>query len=529
MEVRTLLVRTETSLTHFLNKPVIEVLNILNPNLIRPTNLIDLIIDTIQVHTMLKETTTRNILIHAMTKSEAEEFAKVIGIKNWNNAHNKLIHTKFKKSIMKKALEYFGKELDEEPCEQRNPIEIIGPKRFLFSHQIDTIKKARNMLAQRPHRVLLHMPTGSGKTISAMRIVLTHLLENPSALVIWLAHNEELCEQAIVEFQEMWKMAGDRKINTYRFFGSNKLDLLTIKEGFISAGLLKILGSAKKSNTFLAKVAQRTSLVIIDEAHQATAEKFSIVIDEISRVDDTQLLGLSATPGRKSDSRNEANIELARFFANSKVMLDTKKENPVRFLIKRGYLAEPKFNLIKYSENNLSERDISRIKNHMDIPEYILEKLSIDANRNLDIVQEVMRLAKNHKKIIVFASQIEHAKSISLILSAKKYASHYITSKTPPGIRYNILHRYRESDEPMILCNYGILAAGFDAPKTSAIVIARPTKSYVLYAQMVGRGMRGLKAGGNKTCEISTIRDNVDEFINVIDVFTQWEEAWNNE
>ena len=72
----------------------------------------------------------------------------------------------------------------------------------------------------------------------------------------------------------------------------------------------------------------------------------------------------------------------------------------------------------------------------------------------------------------------------------------------------------------MILCNYGILTTGFDAPQTSAIVIARPTKSYVLYAQMVGRGIRGIKAGGNKTCEISTVIDsNINDFIDITEVF----------
>ena len=528
MDVEVLLTRSENSLTKFLNRAVIEILKTLDHDAIRPRNLTKLIIDSIPVHMMFQNAETRNILITAMKTSEAEKFAEFIGVKEWTNVHYKLLHISFTKSVMRKALEFFGEELDEEPAIIRNDVEVIDPK-SLFPHQVTTVKKINNYLAKPPHKALLHMPTGSGKTISAMRVILMHLLENPSSLVIWLAHNEELCEQAMNSFQRMWERAGDRKINTYRFFGRSKLNPLEIKDGFMSASLGKMLGSAKKNVLFLAEVAERASLVVIDEAHQATADKFSIIIEELAMKIDTKLLGLSATPGRKSDVMAQANVDLARFFAEQKVMLDTYKENPVTFLIKREYLAEPKFNPIRHMGSDLSDREIRQIERETDIPKSILEKLSYDAKRNLAIVREIMRLARDHKKIIVFASNVEHARTISMILSATGYRSRYITSKTPPEIRARILYEYKNTDKAMILCNYGILTTGFDAPKTSAVVIARPTKSYVLYAQMVGRGIRGPKAGGNKTCEISTIKDNgIDEFITIMDIFTQWEKAWND-
>ena len=529
MRIETLLSRAESSLKTFLDKSVSEVLFSLDPNSMRTKNLVELITKSTQVHVMLQQKKTRNILIRVMTEKEAEEFARTIGVQKWDDVHYKLTHTKFTKSVMKKALAFFGKEFDEEMIIKTAYSETIGPERILFQHQIDTVKKIRTKLSSPPHKALLHMPTGSGKTISAMRIVLLHLLENPLALVIWLAHNEELCEQAMNEFQRMWGVAGDRKINTYRFFGQSKINLLDIKNGFVSAGLLKMLGSASKNNTFLSEIAQKTSLVIIDEAHQATAQKFSIVIEELATNKTTNLLGLSATPGRTSRTIDMENKKLAHFFANQKVMLDTGNENPIKFLIRNGYLAKPKFNPIKYGDSNLSDLDKQKIQKEIDVPQYILEKLSVDSRRNLQLVTEILHLVKNHKKIIVFASSVEHARNLTMMLLAQQCNSHYITNKTPSGIRSNILHRYKNTEESMVLCNYGILTTGFDAPKTSAIVIARPTKSYVLYAQMVGRGIRGIKAGGNKTCEISTIMDNdINDFIDITEIFTQWESAWND-
>ena len=77
-----------------------------------------------------------------------------------------------------------------------------------------------------------------------------------------------------------------------------------------------------------------------------------------------------------------------------------------------------------------------------------------------------------------------------------------------------------------MLFNYGVLTAGFDAPRTRCVIIARPTTSLVLYSQMAGRAMRGPKAGGNLKAEIFTVADtNLPGFGSVTDAFTNWEES----
>ena len=87
---------------------------------------------------------------------------------------------------------------------------------------------------------------------------------------------------------------------------------------------------------------------------------------------------------------------------------------------------------------------------------------------------------------------------------------------------------YKSDDEsPKILCNFGILTTGFDAPKTSAALIARPTMSLVLYSQMVGRALRGRLAGGNNTAEIVTVIDEgIEQFNSIESAFSNWEDVW---
>lgn len=63
-----------------------------------------------------------------------------------------------------------------------------------------------------------------------------------------------------------------------------------------------------------------------------------------------------------------------------------------------------------------------------------------------------------------------------------------------------------------MLCNYNVLATGFDAPRTDLVLIVRQVKSPVSYMQMVGRGLRGPRNGGTQTCTILTVLDNLGRF-----------------
>ena len=79
-----------------------------------------------------------------------------------------------------------------------------------------------------------------------------------------------------------------------------------------------------------------------------------------------------------------------------------------------------------------------------------------------------------------------------------------------------------------ILINFGVLTTGFDAPAASAALIARPTKSLVLYSQMVGRVIRGPLAGGTERCEVVTVVDTtLPGFGDIAEAFTNWEDVWN--
>jgi superfamily II DNA or RNA helicase len=353
------------------------------------------------------------------------------------------------------------------------------------------------------------------------------------ALAIWLAYSEELCEQAASEFERVWDCLGDREVNIHRFWGPRGLDLDQARDGIVVASLSKLYRAAMDRLQVIGTLAGRCSLVVIDEAHQAIAETYRLVLDTLVTQGRTAaLLGLTATPGRTWDDIG-ADEQLAEFFARRKVTLQVAGyANPVDYLVDQGYLARADFRpLLHRSGLRLSEADLRRIQAELDIPASILQRLAEDEQRNLAIVMKAEELARRHARLLLFAASIEHAHLLAAVLRARGLGAAAVTGDTPPAERARLIAAYKaDSAGPKMLCNYGVLTTGFDAPRTSAAVIARPTKSLVLYSQMVGRAIRGPRVGGNPAAEIVTVIDrDLPGFGSIAQAFTNWEDVWSEQ
>ena len=102
-----------------------------------------------------------------------------------------------------------------------------------------------------------------------------------------------------------------------------------------------------------------------------------------------------------------------------------------------------------------------------------------------------------------------------------------VTGETNLIERRNNIELFKQEKSNMnIIINYGVLTTGFDAPKANVAIIGRPTQSVTLYSQMVGRVMRGKKAGGKKECKVVTVKDPIYGFRDMSQSFTYWEELW---
>ncbi len=176
----------------------------------------------------------------------------------------------------------------------------------------------------------------------------------------------------------------------------------------------------------------------------------------------------------------------------------------------------------------MSPTDLQRIRTALDIPQDILERLAEDEQRNLAIIARCEQLQEIHQRMILFAASVFHAHLIANVLRARGLTASAITTRTPSEQRKNLINAFKSPEgPPRILCNFGVLTTGFDAPQTSCVVIARPTSSLVLYSQMVGRAIRGPLAGGNENATIVTVIDQaLPGFRSVAEAFANWEDIW---
>jgi superfamily II DNA or RNA helicase len=536
MKLSDLISRSDVeTLQELLGRPTVSLINQLEQQEFSTTKLKQILQDLYSQADLITNKNTRCVLFDLLNETEVRDLLCLLNQDDINNdAWGQLKKIKIKSGNKNTFYDYF-EIIDDEYKHIRSPnTETVEVQYVLFSHQIKaSIETIKLLHAKNKPRAILHMPTGSGKTRTAMHIIANYLREKSKTTVIWLAYSEELCEQAMEEFIKSWRYLGNRDINVYRLWGNNDIDgIENIKDGFIVAGLSKMVSKAQKSIEFIQCLSKNTSLVVIDEAHQAVAPTYSAVLELLAPPRyKVPLLGLTATPGRTwlDIAKDE---ELSDFFFRQKYSLSIDGfDSPVDYLVEHNYLAESKFEPLYYDFGaDLTQSDIEKIKKNIDIPKDILEKIAEDTKRNMLIVQRIIGLSREAKRIIVFASTVEHSKLLSSVLCYKGINAKSVTGDTPQQDRDNIIDKFKEdSEEVMVICNYAILTTGFDAPKTSVAVIARPTTSLVLYSQMVGRVIRGVKAGGNKKAKIVTVVDkNLGGFGNIAKAFNNWDDVWRD-
>ncbi|WP_416143627.1 DEAD/DEAH box helicase [Planococcus koreensis] len=487
----------------------------------------------------IREKKARKIVFNSLKISEIEILANALNVKFKNplELYEKIGNKSFPKGseVEQKLFEFFEmvelEELNEENIEKNSG--IIIPSYPLFAHQRKAVHDINGFLYNEPNRVLLHMPTGAGKTRTAMNIICDYLRKNENSLVIWLATTEELCQQAFEEFEKAWYFLGNRQLNIYKLWGESSLEDIISTDGIVIAGLPKlnaVISSPKNGVQKFIDFSTKLDFIIMDEAHQAIAPTYKFIIETIFDIQSSKtkkLLGLSATPGRTYNDIEE-DAKLSNFFANNKVTLQIPGfENPVEYLISQGYLARVNYESIDYVNEEMKQ--VYNLEKYADLPSSILKALGEDEKRNIQIILHCETLTKHHKRIIVFAPSVESSNIIATVLKQSGFQAFSLTSNTESYVRKKIIENYKKNDEEVkILVNYGILTTGFDAPQTSAAIIARPTMSLVLYSQMVGRAIRGIKAGGNNEATILTVVDkSLPGFNNIADAFFNWEDVWN--
>lgn len=414
------------------------------------------------------------------------------------------------------------------PAAAKNP-------RQLYEHQIDAIADLDKINKKESFKSLLVLPTGGGKTLTAVWWLLKNAVDKGKK-VLWIAHRHLLLEQAADTFinNAYADTMVNRTVFNYRIISGMHDKPIHIKkdDNVIIAGKDSLIRSLDKLNDWLK---DEEIYLVVDEAHHAVAKSYKKIIRYVEEnAGSVKLLGLTATPFRTSDNEKGA---LKQIFTD-----DIVYKTDLMHLIKKDILATPvfkEFNTdISFSEP-LGVKALKNIENLDIIPEDIANEIAENSERNRFIVDKYIENYETYGPTIVFALNRSHAIALNTIFNerGKKYGikSDFIISSVrdmATGITISDEDNERKIKEYkdgkiQVLINVNILTEGTDLPKTHTVFLTRPTTSTVLMTQMVGRALRGLKAGGTDDAYVVSFIDDWNNKIAWVNPRTLSDEEYN--
>jgi superfamily II DNA or RNA helicase len=280
----------------------------------------------------------------------------------------------------------------------------------------------------------------------------------------------------------------------------------------------------------LTAMVTRVGVVLVDEAHRLLAPSYTEVLRflgiEVTRNQKSRLplIGLTATPYRGVEDETR---RLAARFHGQLLRPTGLGDDPVATLRQRHVLSRPKHVVVAYVGQTFSIETDATYRNYFDRfsdfhPE-LLARIGEAETRNRVLRQYILRRIPDAWPTLFFGCSVEHATAMAVLLRRQGRSAETVTGATRPATRRFLIEEFR-SGRLSVLCNYGVLTTGFDAPQVRAVVVARPTASAVLYEQMIGRGMRGPAFGGTPECLVVDVEDNI-QFGGQM-AFRRYEQYW---
>lgn len=395
------------------------------------------------------------------------------------------------------------------------------PLKTLMDYQSKIFFESLKLSEHPWQRFIIRMPTGAGKTRTALEIVSHFLndgiLKNEKRQVVWLADREELCEQAVEAMEEVWPHIGRNELNLYRVWGGAKVEHFE-KFSFIVATYQTLTSILKNKRSF-----PTPHLVISDEAHNILAPTHQDVLRKLEE-NGTRIIGLTATPIR-GISTNE-NEKLQEYFNNQIIEIDSGNLNAIEYLQGQGYFTHYIPETIPSNRQyNLTKSQRRQFEAERDLPQGLLDEIADDNYRNVIIAEYLKKLNDEIVQVLYFAPSVKQSKFMCALLLALGAKTAHVDGSTPLAYRKDVISKFKKGDINFIF-NYNVFSTGFDAPNIDVVFIARPTTSIVLHQQMIGRGMRGPKMGGTETFRLYRIVDDLPA-IDLADEY--FSEIWNPE
>lgn len=322
-------------------------------------------------------------------------------------------------------------------------------------------------------RTLLVMPTGTGKTFT-----FADLIKQTGKKALVLAHRSELLHQSAKAIESH---VGCRV----------EIDGGEFKSGPMVDVVVASVQSVGKRNTKRLE-GFHPDVVIIDEAHHAPADSYQAVMERFGCYADGALcVGVTATPHRLDNRPLHGDCKA--IFQSVAFTYTIREAMKDQFLCDlKGKFVDMHTSLagIKVTGGDYASGELAKAVN---TPE-----------RNWAAYQAWKELASD-ARTIVFCAGVEHAETFAMLLRNQGVRARSVDGSMEREERDRVINQFRYG-EIQVLTNCEIATEGFDVPEIECVLLLRPTKSWALYTQMVGRGLR--LSYGKESCLVIDCTDN---------------------
>jgi superfamily II DNA or RNA helicase len=333
-------------------------------------------------------------------------------------------------------------------------------------------------------RVLVSMPTGCGKTW--VFVFMAYAVKENGLRTVILENTDELVRQTVEKLERVGVYPGV---------------IQGTKNEWTKDVVVASIQTLSKASRLYNLPPNHFGFIIVDECHYANAPSYQRVLNYFK---DAWMLGVTATPFR-GDKKSLAG---AGWDAVANVY-------PLQKAIEEGWLAPVRFEVVR---TNVELKGVgssgATLTSEKDFNAKALEKIIDTPERNQRIVDAALEhlvrrdgtYQTHFRRTIAFCAGVQHSVNLANAFRSRGVEAFAIYGSLKVKARRILIKGHKKGLFP-VLCNCNILTHGYDDPSVSGLIMARPTKSKVMYMQQLGRGLRIDDDDAGEDCVVLDVVD----------------------